>query len=217
MGIGTSLGSYYDDEHHYAASQWDDKYDNNVIDPDILNPQDDTKTDANVIPPSVKTSDFITQVSDVHTINPMTDVENGVIPLAGAPNTVPETVGKSAVVIQGKTYTGDNHGFALSQFMDENPGVDLNKALKGYKDGFMTSKDRFVSREEAFDIAKNQNQIEDKVLPSLTAESKMLLSEDLKPASRTPDKPRNAIEFFNLDLKPSPDYNHDAHVEWRNK
>lgn len=185
MGIGTSLGAFYDDEHHYAASQWDDKYDNNIVTPNDM--QQNKQLD------QVEQTELGgTPISETYSINPMNDTENGVIPLAGAP----ETVGRAAVVIQGKTYTGDNHGFALGQFMDENKGIDLDKALKGYKDGFMTSKGRFVSREEAFDIAKDQNQIQDKVLPSLTADSKMLLSED---------------------LKTSPVYNHDAHVEWRNK
>lgn len=34
MGIGTSKGAFYDDEFHYAQSQWDPKYDNNVITPE---------------------------------------------------------------------------------------------------------------------------------------------------------------------------------------
>lgn len=29
MSIGTSLGAYYDDEHHRAAAEWDMKYDEN--------------------------------------------------------------------------------------------------------------------------------------------------------------------------------------------
>jgi len=34
MGIGTSKGAYYEDDYHYHAAQWDDKYDDNVIKPD---------------------------------------------------------------------------------------------------------------------------------------------------------------------------------------
>lgn len=33
MGIGTSLGAYYDDAFHQAAAQWDPKYDDNIITP----------------------------------------------------------------------------------------------------------------------------------------------------------------------------------------
>jgi hypothetical protein len=36
MGIGTSMGAYYDDEFHHAAARWDDKYDDNVIAPNTL-------------------------------------------------------------------------------------------------------------------------------------------------------------------------------------
>jgi hypothetical protein len=36
MGIGTSMGAYYDDEFHHAAARWDDKYDDNVIDPSTM-------------------------------------------------------------------------------------------------------------------------------------------------------------------------------------
>lgn len=62
MGIGTSLGAYYDNEHHYASANWNDKYDNNVLDPDILNPEDATSSDADVIDPVTKTLDFQTEL-----------------------------------------------------------------------------------------------------------------------------------------------------------
>lgn len=67
MGVGTSLGSYYDNDHHFAAAQWDHKYDsndNNVIDPDILNPEDATNSDLNHIEPVTKTPDFLTEVAE---------------------------------------------------------------------------------------------------------------------------------------------------------
>lgn len=34
MGIGTSKGAFYEDQFHYAQSQWDDSYDNNVVKPE---------------------------------------------------------------------------------------------------------------------------------------------------------------------------------------
>jgi len=33
MGIGTSMGAYYDDEFHRAAAEWDPKYDDNIQSP----------------------------------------------------------------------------------------------------------------------------------------------------------------------------------------
>lgn len=47
MGIGTSKGAFYRDEGHYAASMWDNKYDDNVV-----NPNGSTQ-DQNEIPPQV--------------------------------------------------------------------------------------------------------------------------------------------------------------------
>jgi len=41
MGIGTSKGAFYRDEGHYQASQWDDKYDDNVITPQDLKTRKD--------------------------------------------------------------------------------------------------------------------------------------------------------------------------------
>ena len=34
MGIGTSLGAYFDDDFHHAAAKWDNKYDDNEYDAD---------------------------------------------------------------------------------------------------------------------------------------------------------------------------------------
>ena len=36
MGIGLSNGAFYNDEAHYHASQWDDRYDDNVITPNQM-------------------------------------------------------------------------------------------------------------------------------------------------------------------------------------
>lgn len=67
MGIGTSFGAYFDNDHHFAAAMWDHKYDNNdnnVLDPDILNPEDATNSDKNIVEPVTKTQDFLTEVSE---------------------------------------------------------------------------------------------------------------------------------------------------------
>ena len=34
MGIGTSLGAYFDDDFHHAAAKWDNKYDDNEDTPE---------------------------------------------------------------------------------------------------------------------------------------------------------------------------------------
>lgn len=39
MGIGTSLGAYYDDEFHYSSAQWDPKYDDNIVNSEPLEPR----------------------------------------------------------------------------------------------------------------------------------------------------------------------------------
>lgn len=36
MGIGTSKGAFYDSEAHFQASQWDNRYDNNVVTPNDM-------------------------------------------------------------------------------------------------------------------------------------------------------------------------------------
>lgn len=74
MGIGTSLGAYYDDSFHQAAAQWNSKYDNNVMDPDM---QDDaTAGDKNIVDPVTKTPDFMTQVSDHSGFRPSDSIDD---------------------------------------------------------------------------------------------------------------------------------------------
>lgn len=123
--------------------------------------------------PQSDNSSLIHRVSDVYEVNPMNATENGIIPLNGAP----ERVGKAALQFNGETFTGENHGFAFQKLMNKYPE---NTNYKTVRDGFMTTHGRFISREDAFTTAKNQDQIHDKVLPSLTEDSTMLLSEDLK-------------------------------------
>lgn len=90
-----------------------------------------------------------------------------------------ETVSKAALQYKGELFEGKNHGFALGDIMDKHPDIDLKDWQKDIKEGFTTSHGRFISREEAFDMARDKGQIDPKVLPALTADSKMLLSEDL--------------------------------------
>lgn len=89
-----------------------------------------------------------------------------------------EMVDKAALQYGGKTYTGMNHGYALQDIMNEHGSSD-NIDFKAVKDGFTTNTGRFVSREEAMDIAKAQDQIDQKVKGQMAPDSSMLLSEDL--------------------------------------
>lgn len=50
MGIGTSKGAFYEDQFHYAQSQWDPKYDDNEISPNKM--QTDKKLDKSELDPS---------------------------------------------------------------------------------------------------------------------------------------------------------------------
>lgn len=89
----------------------------------------------------------------------------------------PEKVDKAALQFRGSTYTGMNHGYALGDLMDQH-GSDI--PMQDVKDGFTTTKGRFVSREEAMDIAKAQDQIDQKYSSAIgESDSSMLLSEDL--------------------------------------
>lgn len=183
MPIGDSKGAFYEDQFHHEAAPWMDmdSKDNNVIDPEV-DPGSTTPL-----------SNPVLHISDIKTASPRVtitddDINTGIglaLAFSGgglktAGTEAAETVGKAALQYKGKTYEGANHGFALGDLMDAHKTEDFGALMGDVKQGFTTSKGRFVSREEAFDIAKKQDQIDPKVLPSLTDESTMLLSEDLK-------------------------------------
>lgn len=205
MGIGTSLGAFYDDSFHHAAAQWDDKYDDNVIDPDRpmnhLEPLPKVPKFEETIPPELPSEPFLgnspqssldslTVPVDYKTASPLVtitdaDINQAVnIGLAVSGGgletkavTAAEKIRSAALQYKDKTYEGANHGFALGDIMDKFGDV----SMKDIKDGFTTTLGRFVSREEAFGLAKKQNQIEGKVLDSIPKDQdyNMLLSEDL--------------------------------------
>lgn len=99
------------------------------------------------------------------------------IPQPGMGKAPAEKVKSAALSFNGEVFEGENHGYALGKIWDKyGQGIDHAKVA----DGFTTTKGRFVSREEAFGLAKSNDQIQEKVLQSLTPDSSMLLSEDLK-------------------------------------
>lgn len=128
----------------------------------------------NDIKPQSPDKPLIRKIADVRGIDksPMLpDVYGG-----GGNLRIPESIKSAALKIDGELFEGENHGYALGKWMDKNPGKDISK---NWEDGFTTTNGRFVSREEAFDLAKQSNQIKPEVLPSLTHESTQLLSEDM--------------------------------------
>lgn len=90
----------------------------------------------------------------------------------------PERIKSAAMKIDGELYEAENHGMAINKYMDENPEKPFPK-WEDRDEGFTTTHGRFVSREKAFDLARERDQIRPEVLPALTPDSTMLLSEDL--------------------------------------
>ena len=83
-------------------------------------------------------------------------------------NVAPETIASAATRIGGKTYSGPTHGHAFSQAEDElklsgkmgrEAWQQMINNIKPEDEGFLTSKGRFVSREEANRIASRGSQI----------------------------------------------------------
>lgn len=65
----------------------------------------------------------------------------------------PESIRSAAILWNGEVYTAATHGMAL---------LDLKKSHPDYRavtEGFMTSMGRFVSREEAKEIAERAEQL----------------------------------------------------------
>lgn len=112
----------------------------------------------------------------------------------GGLHTVNETIKSAAIRLEGEIFEAPNHGMALGQWMEKYPEKPFPNDAKMWEkaQGFTTTKDRFISREEAFNMAKKQDLIKDNVLPALTTDSKVLLSEDLKgnPGFRIDINPR---------------------------
>jgi len=94
-------------------------------------------------------------------------------------NVAGETVKNAAVRIDGKVYEGPNHGVALDRAATElgKTQDELLELIDGSNDGFVTSTGRFVSREEADQIAKGAGQKK-----ADSSNVNFLGSEDLVPA-----------------------------------
>lgn len=205
MGIGTSLGAFFESSFDHQAGtpyvpdvkQPPDTGDDNVLPPDDSkrnvieakdrmpfpdnnNPDTDFNNRFGKLPPSGILNDLKKPTGEtiplVRRISMTTD-DRGAIQDNGGE--IAEMIKSPALHIEGKLYEAPNHGMALNNYLDSNPTRPTN-GLDAMREGFTTTSGRFVDREEALAIAKKQDQIKPEVLPALTSYSSMLLSEDLK-------------------------------------
>lgn len=71
------------------------------------------------------------------------------------PHTSPESIKAAAIMWDGALYTGVNHMLALRQLEKEHPDWRGKESVQG----FLTSDDRFVTRQEAGEIAEKAEQL----------------------------------------------------------
>ena len=70
-----------------------------------------------------------------------------------------EQIASPAVRVNGKVYTGANHGEA-SQIASRETGISIDKIADDFEaDGFQTSTGRYVDRQEAFKLANKEGQL----------------------------------------------------------
>lgn len=192
MPIGTSLGAYYESDFHHQAGietpPADEVKPKDTGDDNVLPPDSDTQAN-----PSGEAK--VISAADIKSSNPYIkitrdDINTGIglaLGFAGGglhtktPYLSGERISSAALKYNNEIFEAPNHGIALNDIMEKYPEESsFDKLMNTVKDGFTTTKGRFVSREEALDIAKKQNQIKDQVLPALDENSTVLLSEDLK-------------------------------------
>jgi hypothetical protein len=104
--------------------------------------------------------------------------------VAGGEMAAPDRIASPAIMSkEGKVFTGINHGDAWQNLEDAGHTV-MPATNFAASQGFLTSKGRFVSREQAVDIAEAAKQIntKDSSKPK-TFMTKKLISEDLDPAN----------------------------------
>ncbi len=85
-----------------------------------------------------------------------------------------EKIGKSVLVIDGGTYTGQTHFQAFEQYQHSHPDADYSQLLKSggiQFDGFMTNRGRMVDANEAASIARASRQMANPKEPSLHSEN----------------------------------------------
>jgi hypothetical protein len=88
----------------------------------------------------------------------------------------PERIAAAAVRVEGETYTGTTHAEAYEKAIGRPLTADQRVPNLGNDSGFVTNAGRFVTRDEALDIARSADQVH----PARMADR--LLAEDLKEA-----------------------------------
>lgn len=89
-----------------------------------------------------------------------------------------ESITTAAILYAGEIFTGLMHADALQAILRKYPELKLS-ASTGLTDGFMTSKGRFVDRQEAGAIAKAAQQIEHLDSRLIGSAEKNLKAEDI--------------------------------------
>lgn len=73
----------------------------------------------------------------------------------------PEKIRCAAIVFLGETFEGATHVEAIEKLQGKYPGW-ATKPESGLQDGFMTTHSRFIDRKEAYNIARETNQMKGK-------------------------------------------------------
>ena len=77
---------------------------------------------------------------------------------AGINSNIQESIKSAAIIFNGEKYTGINHAMAIRELEKVQP--DWRKTNnEPVQEGFVTSIDRFVSRQEAAEIAERAEQL----------------------------------------------------------
>jgi hypothetical protein len=114
MGIGLSNGAFYKDEMHYAASRWDDRYDDNVISPSEMDTN--KQLDKQELDPSTGLGIEVNYKPDPSQIDVsrLTDIHSG-----GPPIPMPQVIAKT----KAGDITNEDVDTAVNVGMGSGPGT----------------------------------------------------------------------------------------------
>ena len=106
-----------------------------------------------------------------------------------------ESITTAAILYAGEIFTGLMHADALQAILRKYPELQLNTST-GLIDGFMTSKGRFVDRQEAGAIAKAAQQLEQLHPRQMQSAEKHLKSEDFLDPEEIDDRDRQIADDY---------------------
>jgi hypothetical protein len=84
------------------------------------------------------------------------------IPKPEVAEVLPETIAAAAIKIKGELFQGGTHGDAWQIALIDHPEFDTEPDLQ-IDSGFLTSTNRYVTREEGMEIAKKAEQLRKEV------------------------------------------------------